>query len=180
MKLIAPYSPGRRSRGRRRLDPKLEPWLEMMEPHLKAGKSMRKAAEVVALRYFHEIPQGSAHQRSLDSTITLLRKKYPLWKQEQDRRAKIREQIKNGGLEDVWIELPPEWTALAPHPSVLERLEQMSKDFVSRFDTPEIKSLAKQQAELAATVRSAMQGIDVNAFARAMQYMRDAVNAAKK
>jgi hypothetical protein len=72
--------PKKGRRGRPTLSPDVRPWLELMHPHVIALRSKRKAAALIALRHQHEIPLGCAHQRTLTSTIDLLRHKYAEWR----------------------------------------------------------------------------------------------------
>ena len=64
--------------GRPKID--WDPWLEKMHDRVLEGETDRRASELVAQDYRHEIPQGSTHgQRSDESTARLLRKYYPHW-----------------------------------------------------------------------------------------------------
>jgi hypothetical protein len=66
-----------RRRGRRELD--LDPWLEKMHLHVLEGMSDHRAAQLVVYRYGQEIPQGTNRVRSGQSTVDLLRRRYPRW-----------------------------------------------------------------------------------------------------
>jgi hypothetical protein len=73
--------------GRPKID--WDPWLEKMHDRVLEGETDRRASELVARVYRHEIPQGSRHgQRSDASTARLLRKYYPPWLK---RKAELEE-----------------------------------------------------------------------------------------
>lgn len=63
--------------GRPRLH--LWPWLEKMHEFVLEGYSERKAATLVVEQFYDQIPQGSGRRRSPESTIDLLRRRYPEW-----------------------------------------------------------------------------------------------------
>jgi hypothetical protein len=71
-------------RGRPSLRAKLTPWLEKMREHVDAGETLRGAARIIATRHGPELPQGSAHHLSFESTVDLLRREYAAWEIEEE------------------------------------------------------------------------------------------------
>jgi hypothetical protein len=83
IRIVVP-GPKQTKRGRHTLHPDLVPWLKKMHEYVRRDDKIRPAAEIIARRYGHEIPQGTKRQRSYRSTVDLLRRHYARWAKEQD------------------------------------------------------------------------------------------------
>ena len=147
----------RRTRGRPKID--WDPWLEKMHNHVLEGETDRRASELVAQDYRHEIPQGSTHgQRTDQSTARQLRKYYPGW---LERKTEIETLITYVG------EMQRSWEETLDRPEIRRAVEVM-QGVAHAIET----SIPLVQAKFGKTLFDASQrtrGLSSSSFATAIK-----------
>jgi hypothetical protein len=111
-----------------------------MREHVDAGETLRGAARIIATRHGPELPQGSAHHRSFESTVDLLRREYAAWEIEEEEAEAVRQAVVDGIAqlnESVHAALAPfrtpEMLKAAAHFSTLDFGQQFRRRLEAKY-----------------------------------------------